>query len=107
MANMSVKKGDTVKVIAGKERGKIGKVLKILGDKNRVLVEKVNIVKRHTKPNQENKQGGVLEKEASIHVSNVMVMCEKCNKPVRIRHKVLKDKTKVRTCHVCGESFKK
>ena len=80
-----IKKDDKVKVIAGKDKGKIGKVLKVIKKKNRVLVENVNIVKRHTRPTAKTKQGGIVEGEAAIQISNVMVMCNKCVTPTRIK----------------------
>ncbi len=100
---MHIKKDDKVKVIAGKDRGKIGKVLKVIAKDDRVLVEKVNIVKRHMRPNAQMKQGGIVENEAPIHVSNVQVMCDKCVKPVRIKMQHLEDGTKVRACRNCNE----
>ena len=102
-ARIRIKKDDKVKVIAGKDKGKIGKVLKIEGKKNRLLVENINVVKRHTKPNPQAKQGGIVESEAPIHRSNVMLMCNKCMKPVRISMKRLEDGKKVRFCNKCGE----
>lgn len=99
-----IKKGDLVYVIAGKERGKSGKVLQMLLDRDRVLVEKLNRVKRHRKPSQKNPQGGILEKEASLHISNLMPVCGKCKKPARVAMKILKDK-KIRICRKCGESI--
>lgn len=91
-----IKKGDTVIVIAGKERGKSGKVLHVDGKKSRVTVEKLNIIKRHTKPNAKNKQGGILEREGSMAVSNVMAFCESLKKPSRIKMKTFDDGRKVR-----------
>ncbi len=91
-----IKKGDTVMVIAGKERGKTGKVLQVLTGGGRVTVEKLNIMKRHTKPNAKNKQGGILEREGSIAISNVMAYCESIEKPSRVRMKVFDDGRKVR-----------
>jgi large subunit ribosomal protein L24 len=79
-----IKKDDKVKVIAGKDKGKIGKVLKVIRKNNRVLIENVNIVKRHTKPTAKTKQGGIVEGEAAIRISNVMVMCNKCVKAARM-----------------------
>jgi len=76
-------------VIAGKERGKTGKVLRVVPDKEAVIIERVNLVKRHTRPKGPQQPGGILEKEASIHLSNVMIMCDKCNAPVRIGRKIL------------------
>jgi large subunit ribosomal protein L24 len=102
---MHVIKNDNVKVIAGKYNGKIGKVLKVFNINNRAIVEGVNIIKRHTKPTQKNPKGGIIEKESPIHVSNLMVICAKCNRTTRIGHKYLEDGTKVRICkhQDCGE----
>ncbi len=91
-----IKKGDTVMVIAGKERGKTGKVLQVLTKGGRVTVEKLNIMKRHTKPNAKNKQGGILEREGSISISNVMAYCESIQKPSRVKMKTFDDGRKVR-----------
>ena len=99
---INIKKGDTVKVITGKEKGKTGRVLAVYPKRERLLVEKLNMVKRHMKPNQQFKQGGIVEKESSIHISNVMVMCGKCAKPVRIKHKLIEKKNS-RICAKCGE----
>ena len=91
-----IKKGDMVMVIAGKERGKTGKILEVLTKNGRVIVEKLNIVKRHTKPNAKNKQGGILEREGTIAISNVMAYCESVQKASRIRMKTFEDGQKVR-----------
>jgi len=99
----NIKKDDKVKIIAGKDSGKIGKVLKVLRKKNGVLVENINIVKRHTKPNAQMSQGGIIESEAPIHWSNVMLMCNKCIKPARIKMQRLDDGKKVRVCRKCNE----
>jgi large subunit ribosomal protein L24 len=99
----SLKKDDKVKVIAGKDKGKIGKILKVTQKKNRVLVEKVNMVKRHTRPSSQTKQGGIVEGEAPIPWSNVMLMCGKCMKPARIKMQRLEDGKKVRVCSKCKE----
>jgi large subunit ribosomal protein L24 len=101
--NCRLKKDDKVKVLNGKDRGKIGKVLKVLNKKERVLVENINIVKRHTRPNAKNRQGGILESEAPLHWSNVMLMCNKCVTPVRIKMRILDDGKKVRVCRKCNE----
>ncbi len=98
-----IKKDDKVKVIAGKDKGKIGKVLKVFNKKDRLLVENINIVKRHTKPNAQNRQGGIVESEAPIHWSNVMLMCGKCIAPSRTKFKVLEDGKRVRICGKCSE----
>jgi large subunit ribosomal protein L24 len=100
---MHVVKNDTVKILTGKYRGKTGKVLKVFPDKNRVIVEGVNIIKRHTRPSQKNQKGGIIEKEAPVHVSNVMVIDPKTNEATRIGHKFLEDKTKVRISKTSGE----
>jgi large subunit ribosomal protein L24 len=100
---IQIKKNDKVEVIAGKEKGKTGKVLKVLRDKNRVLVEKVNIIKRHTRPSPTTGQGGIVEKEASLHVSNVLLICGKCTAPTRIKRTKTGDGKWVRTCKKCGE----
>jgi large subunit ribosomal protein L24 len=98
-----VKKDDKVKILAGKDKGKIGKVLKVINKKNRVLVENINIVKRHTRPSAQNRQGGIVETEAPIHWTNVMLMCNKCMSPSRIRMRQLEDGNKVRVCTKCDE----
>ena len=103
--NCNIKKDDKVKVIAGKDKGKIGKVLKVNRKKNRLLVEKINMVKRHTRPSQKNRQGGIIEKEMPIQWSNVMVMCNKCVKAARIKMQRLEDGNKVRICVKCGETL--
>lgn len=99
-----MKKGDIVSVIAGKEKGKKGKLLRVDTQKGRVLVERLNIVKKHTKPSQDNK-GGIIEKEALIDISNVMLFCNKCMKPVRISKTRLEDGNNVRLCIKCKEQF--
>ncbi len=98
-----VKKEDKVKILAGKDRDKIGKVLKVLYKKNRVLVENVNMVKRHTRPSAQQRQGGIIEGEAPIHWSNVMLVCNKCMNPTRAKIQVLEDGKKVRVCKKCNE----
>jgi large subunit ribosomal protein L24 len=102
-AKCRIKKDDKVKVIAGKEKGKMGKVLKVLRDENRLIIENVNFVKCHTKPGGQTRQGGIVDKEASIHSSNVMLMCNKCINPVRIKMQRLEDGKMVRVCRKCGE----
>ncbi len=100
-----IKKDDKVKVIAGKDSGKIGKVLKVNRKKQRVLVENINIIKRHTRPSAQNRQGGIVESEAPIHWSNVMLMCNKCIKPVRVKMQQLDDGKKIRICRKCNEQI--
>jgi len=104
MKKFKIRKDDKVMVIAGKDKGKVGKVLKILRKKDRVLVEKVNMVKRHTKANPYTQQpGGIVEKEAPIHISNVALMCDACTKPTRVGFKEAADGKKVRFCKKCNE----
>jgi len=99
-----VNKGDTVMVIAGKEKSKSGKVMQILPKKNGVIVEGLNMVKRHLKA-KGNEAGGIKEKEAAIHISNVMPYCSKCSKPVRTSKKILENGEKQRVCVKCGNSL--
>ena len=101
-----VRKNDLVMVTAGKDKGKTGKVLRIAKKKDRLIVEKVNMVKRHVKPSQKSK-GGIMEKESLLHISNVMIYCEKCSKPVRTGRKTLEDGKKVRFCKKCNEVIDK
>lgn len=100
---LRVKKEDTVLVLAGKEKGKKGRVLAVLPSKDRVIIEKINIIKRHMKPSRKYTQGGIIEKEAPIHISNVMLLCPKCNKPTRIGNQFLESGKKVRVCKKCQE----
>jgi large subunit ribosomal protein L24 len=97
-----IRKNDNVVVLTGKDRGKRGRVLKIVPDKNRLIVEGVNIIKRHTKPNpQRSIKGGLVEREAALHASNVQIVCPECGKPTRIGRKILGDGRKVRVCRKC------
>lgn len=105
MAKLNVKKGDKVVVVAGKDKSKSGRILQVFPKENRVLVEGVNIVKRHTKPNQLNPEGGIIEKEAPIHVSNVMLADPKTGQPTRVGHKFLEDGSKVRYAKKSGETI--
>ena len=98
-----IKKNDKVIILSGKEKGKIGNVLKVDSEKERVIVEKINVVKRHSKPSATNAQGGIVEKEAPIHISNLMIICSKCAEPTRIGKRILDDGSKVRVCKKCGE----
>jgi large subunit ribosomal protein L24 len=98
-----LKKDDKIKVLTGKDKGKVGKVLKVLRKNERVLVENINMVKRHTRPSAQNRQGGIIESEAPIHWSNVQLMCNKCIAPVRIKMQRLDDGKKVRVCRKCNE----
>jgi large subunit ribosomal protein L24 len=102
MLKTPVRKDDMVVVRAGKDRGKRGRVLRVLPEKNRVIVEGVNFIKRHTKPNpQKNIKGGLVEREAPLHASNVQLVCPECGKPTRLGKKLLGDGRKVRICRKC------
>lgn len=101
---MHVKKGDKIQVISGKDKGKQGVILFALPKEDRVIVEGVNIVKKHAKPSQGNPQGGIIEQEAPIHVSNVMPLDPKTNEPTRVGHKVI-DSKKVRIAKKSGEEL--
>ena len=103
---LHVLRGDKVKVIAGKEKGKTGTVLRVVRKTGRVVVEKVNMVKRHSKGTSAQNPGGIVEKESSIHLSNVVPYCSKCSDGVRISRKVLEDGAIVRACTKCGSQFK-
>ena len=99
---LSVRKNDEVQVIAGRDAGKRGRVLRVLPDKVRVVVEGVNVIKRHTKPNPQRQiKGGVVEREAPLHASNVQLVCPECGKATRVGRKVLGDGRKVRICRKC------
>jgi large subunit ribosomal protein L24 len=102
---VQIRKNDSVMVISGKERGKTGKVLRVLPDKDSVLIERVNLVKRHSKPRGAQQPGGIVEKEAAIHASNIMLMCDKCNAPVRVGRKKTADGKSMRICRRCGEAL--
>jgi large subunit ribosomal protein L24 len=95
-------KKDKVVVLAGKDRGKRGEVIQVLPDVQRVIVSKINFVKRHSRPTK-SQPGGIREKEASLHISNVMLICKKCSQPMRPKSDKLSDGTKVRICRKCGE----
>ena len=99
---MHVRKNDQVVVVSGKDRGKRGRVLKVVPGTNRLIVEGVNFIKRHTKPNpQRQVKGGVVEREATLHASNVQLVCPECGKPTRLGRKILGDGRKVRICRKC------
>jgi len=100
---MKIRKNDTVLVIAGKDKGKKGKVRFAYPDENRVMVEGVNMVKKHAKARGQVKQAGIIEREAPISAANVMLICSKCNKPARIGFRLLQDGRKARVCRACGE----
>ena len=104
MANkIHVKKDDQVLIISGKDKGSTGKVLKTEPATGRVYVEGVNMIKKHARANAQTRQGGIIEREAKMNASNVMILCGKCNKPARVGHKLLDDGKKVRFCRVCQE----
>lgn len=98
-----IKKNDIVQVISGKQKGEKGKVLVVDREKGRIFVERVNFIKRHVKPSAAHRQGGIIEKEGPIHISNVMVICPKCKLPVKVGKRLLEDGTKVRYCKKCDE----
>jgi large subunit ribosomal protein L24 len=100
-----IKKEDTVMVITGRDRGKTGKVMRLIPAENRLIVERLNVVKRHSRPQGGASAGGIVEKEAPIHISNVMIFCERCNAPVRIGAKTAADGSKSRICRRCGEAL--
>ncbi len=102
---MHIDKNDTVEVIAGDDKGSRGKVLKTFPEQNRIIVEKVNFIKRHTRPTQKNPKGGILEKEAPVNASNVMIVCPKCGATTRVGHARLADGSKERVCKRCNEQI--
>jgi large subunit ribosomal protein L24 len=107
---MHIRKNDTVKIIAGNARGKTGKVLKVFPNTDRIIVEGVNIIRRHTRPNQKNPQGGIIQREGTIHVSNAMLLDPKSSEVTRVGTKVIKDDTtgrkrRMRVSRVSGETF--
>jgi large subunit ribosomal protein L24 len=107
MANsMSIRAGDRVKVIAGKDKGKEGKVLRVRPESRRVIVERVNMMKKHQRPTNKRPQGGIIEIEAPIHVSNVMLVCPSCSQPTRTG-RVREDGARIRTCKKCGNPIDK
>lgn len=105
---MHIKKNDMVRIIAGNDRGKQGRVLKVFPEENKIIVEGINFIKRHTRPNQKLPQGGIVEKEAPIHASNAMLICPKCNELTKTGMKEIKDEAtnkvnRIRYCKSCGE----
>jgi len=99
-----LKKDDQVEVLSGKDKGRVGKILRVDPKNNKAIIEKVNVVKRHTKPNPANQQGGIIEKEAMVDLSNLQLICPKCAKTVRLGTKYLDDGDKVRICKKCNET---
>ncbi|HEY7546777.1 MAG TPA: 50S ribosomal protein L24 [Blastocatellia bacterium] len=107
-AEINVRKNDRVVVISGKDKGKKGRVIEVLPRKGKVIIESVNVVKRHTKPNsRRGVQGGIIEREAPIDVSNVMVICPHCGVATRVGHQVLADNSRTRACKKCGAAIEK
>jgi large subunit ribosomal protein L24 len=102
---MQIKKNDNVLVTAGKEKGKRGRVIAVYPRENRVLIEKLNMIKRHTRPNQQLRQGGIVEKESPISAANVKIICAKCDKPTSIARKAQGDGTRVRVCKACDATL--
>ena len=100
---LRIKKNDTVVVITGNEKGKRGRVLSVVPGENRIVIESINVVKRHMKPSRKYQQGGIIEKEAPLNISNVMLVCPKCDRPTRIINTGLEDGRKVRSCKKCSE----
>ena len=107
LVKVKIRRGDMVVVLTGRERGKRGKVLRVMPEKSRVLVEHVNMIKRHQKPTQKLRQGGIIEREGPIHLSNVQIVCTRCSQPSRTGVKVLEDGRKTRVCRRCHESIDK
>jgi large subunit ribosomal protein L24 len=106
MSKLHVKKNDEVLVLTGKNRGARGRILRLLPGNDRAVVEQVNMIKRHTRPNpQAGIQGGILEREGSVHLSNLKVICPECKKPARVGRKRLEDGRGVRVCKNCGATF--
>jgi large subunit ribosomal protein L24 len=105
---ISIRKGDTVRVMAGRDVGKTGRVLSVNPRKNTLIVEHMQVIKRHTRPNPaKNIKGGIVEREGPINVSNVLIVCSSCNKHARIGNNVLPDGTKARVCKRCGTTLDK
>lgn len=100
---LAIRKDDSVAVIAGKDKGKKGKVISVFPNSNKALVEGVNFVKKHMRKTQQDQQGGIIQKETPMHISNLMLICKRCNKPVRFGFSALKDGSKIRVCKICKE----
>lgn len=101
--SLDIKKNDTVLVIAGDDKGKRGRIVDVMPGPGRVMVESVNIVKKHMKPNKNMQQGGIIEREAPVNRSNVMLICPKCDKPTKTGNNILENGKKIRLCKQCGE----
>jgi large subunit ribosomal protein L24 len=103
--SLGIRKNDTVKVITGKYRGRTGRVLSVVPDKDSILIEKINVIKKHMKPNKTYSQGGIIEKEAPVNISNVMLVCPKCEKQTKIGATMIEGGEKHRTCKKCKEAI--
>lgn len=104
--NVSIRRGDQVRVMAGRDKGKQGRVLSVDAERKTCTVEHANLLKRHTRPNPAKQiKGGIVEREGAIHVSNVQVVCPSCGKATRVRHQRLADGSKARACHRCGATL--
>jgi len=102
-----LKKGDNVLVISGEDKGKKGKIVKIFPKENRVIIEGMNLLKKHMKPTQKSPQGGIVRQEGPVQISNVRLICNKCDKPTSVKHGLTKEQKKVRVCKKCGEIMDK
>lgn len=100
-----VKVGDLVKVISGNDRGKEGEVLRVYPSEDRIVVENINMITRHQRPTARLREGGIIEQEGPIHISNVLPICPECRRPTRVGFKILENEEKLRQCTKCGESF--
>ena len=107
MTKLGLRKGDKVKVISGKDRGKTGNVLRVLPRENRVIVEKANFIKRHSRPTDKNPSGGIVEREGAIHVSNVMLVCSSCGDPTRVAKRKTSEGKSIRVCRRCDTDIDK
>lgn len=107
MSKMRIKKGDRVKVVSGKDKGKEGKILRHLRDRGMVVVEGINMATKHVRPTQSNPQGGIVKQESPVYASKVMLVCPSCGKPTRVNRAFLEDGQKVRLCKKCGEIIDK
>ena len=104
--SLTIRKGDRVRVLSGKDRGKEGKVLRSMPEKERIVVENVHMIKKHARPSQKNPQGGIIEMEGTIHVSSVMLICPSCSQPTRVGRR-REDGLRIRTCKKCGKDIDK
>lgn len=100
-----VKIGDLVKVVSGNDRGKEGEVLRVRPSEDRIVVENINMITRHQRPTARQREGGIIEQEGPIHISNVLTICPECRRPTRVGFKILENGEKLRQCKKCGESF--